>query len=229
MHVLGDGPQPVGAVVDRVHRGHVGEEGLRRADVRGRLLAADVLLAGLERHPEGRVAVAVSGEADDAAGQPALEGVGRREEGRVRAAVAERHAEALAVAERDVRAPRARGLEDREGEQVRGDGEERARGVRAVRERGVVHDLAVGRGVLHEHADRVGVGLEGERVDGLDRDPERAGAGLDDRNRLRVAARVDGERAAGGPVGSREERHRLGGGGRLVEQARARDGQARQV
>ena len=38
------------AVEDRIHRRDVGEERLRRADVRGRLFAADVLLSGLQRH-----------------------------------------------------------------------------------------------------------------------------------------------------------------------------------
>ena len=44
------------AVVDGVHGRDVGEERLRRADVGGGLVAADVLLAGLQGQP---VAVAV--------------------------------------------------------------------------------------------------------------------------------------------------------------------------
>jgi hypothetical protein len=44
--------QPVGAVVDGVHRGHHGQQHLRGADVAGRLLAADVLLAGLQRQAQ---------------------------------------------------------------------------------------------------------------------------------------------------------------------------------
>ena len=39
--------QALGAVIHRVHRGHVGEQRLRRADVRRGFLATDVLLAGL--------------------------------------------------------------------------------------------------------------------------------------------------------------------------------------
>ena len=46
--------QPVGAVIARVHRGHHRQQHLRGADVAGRLVAADVLLAGLQRQPVGR-------------------------------------------------------------------------------------------------------------------------------------------------------------------------------
>jgi hypothetical protein len=48
-----------GAVVDCVHGRDVGQQGLGCADVGGRLLPADVLLAGLEGHPEGSLAGAV--------------------------------------------------------------------------------------------------------------------------------------------------------------------------
>ena len=55
MHVARDLRQPFGAVIDRVHRGDHGEQHLRGADVGGRLLAADVLLAGLQRQAIGRL------------------------------------------------------------------------------------------------------------------------------------------------------------------------------
>ena len=96
--------EPLGPVVDGVHRRDDGEEHLRRADVARRLLAADVLLARLERHPQRGVAVGVDGDADDAAGDLPLEVVGGGEERGVGAAVAERHAEALRVADGHVRA-----------------------------------------------------------------------------------------------------------------------------
>ena len=65
--------RPVGAVVDGVHDGHDGEQHLRGADVGGRLLAADVLLAGLQREPVGRAALGVDRDADQPAGQVPLE------------------------------------------------------------------------------------------------------------------------------------------------------------
>ena len=57
---LGDGREAVGAVVHRVHAGDDGEQHLGGADVRRGLLAADVLLTGLQRQPvrDGPVGVA---------------------------------------------------------------------------------------------------------------------------------------------------------------------------
>ncbi len=49
--------QAVRTVIDGVHPGHDRQQHLRRADVAGRLLAPDVLLAGLERHAVGHLAV----------------------------------------------------------------------------------------------------------------------------------------------------------------------------
>ena len=61
-HALGDATDAVGAVVDGVHARHDRQQHLGRADVGGGLLPADVLLAGLERHPQGAVSVAVRGD-----------------------------------------------------------------------------------------------------------------------------------------------------------------------
>ena len=98
--------QPVGAVVDRVHRRHDGEQHLRGADVRRRLLAADVLLARLQREPVGGVARGILRDADEAAGQLALEARAHGHVAGVRTAEAHRHAEALRRADGDVGAER---------------------------------------------------------------------------------------------------------------------------
>ena len=85
-------------------RGHDRQQHLGRADIAGGLLAADVLLARLQREAQGRPAVRIFGNADDAAGHLAFEFIARGEERGVRAAVTQRHAEALRVADGDVRA-----------------------------------------------------------------------------------------------------------------------------
>ena len=54
MHAARDMRQPLGAVIDRIHRGDHRQQHLRGADVGGRLFAADMLLAGLQREPIGR-------------------------------------------------------------------------------------------------------------------------------------------------------------------------------
>ena len=129
----GDQLEALAAVVDGVHRGHHGQQHLRRADVGGRLLAADVLLARLQREPQRRIAVGVDRDADEAARQRALEPGAHAHVGGVRAAEADRDAEALRRADDDVGAHLARRLEQHEREQVGGDAGERARRVRPRR------------------------------------------------------------------------------------------------
>lgn len=102
VNIARDLREALGAVIDRIHRGDHGEQHLRGADVGGRLLAADVLLAGLQREPVGRRAARIHGEADEAPGQRALQRIAHRHIGRVRSAIAHRHAETLRGADRDV-------------------------------------------------------------------------------------------------------------------------------
>ena len=64
---LGDLPSALRPVIDGVHRRHDREQHLRGADVARRLLAADVLLARLQRHAQRRLAAGVDRDADDAA------------------------------------------------------------------------------------------------------------------------------------------------------------------
>ena len=92
---LGDALEALRAVVHGVETSDVGQQHLGRADVGVGLLAADVLLAGLQRHTQRGVAAGVLGHADDASRHTALEFVTAGEIGRVRAAVAHRHTEAL--------------------------------------------------------------------------------------------------------------------------------------
>ena len=73
-----------------------------------------------ERRSAG-LALGILGDADEAAGHLAFERVARGEERRVRPAEAQRHAEALGVADGDIRAEFAGRLQQREREQVGGD------------------------------------------------------------------------------------------------------------
>src|SRR5476651_883577 len=103
MNTLRDFLQAVRAVIARVKRRHVREQRLRSADVTGGFFATDVLLARAERKAQCGLAARILGHADDAAGHLAFEFIARGEERGVRSAVAERHAEALRAADRDVR------------------------------------------------------------------------------------------------------------------------------
>ena len=77
-------------------------ERLRGADVRGGLLAADVLLARLQRQHEAAPAVDVDGLAGDPPGHPPQVLLARGEQAERRAAEVEAVAERLALADGDV-------------------------------------------------------------------------------------------------------------------------------
>ena len=99
---------------------------LRRADVRRSLLAADVLLARLQRQNEPAAAVDVDRLAGDAARHPSHVLVARGEEAERRAAEIEAVSERLALADADVDAELAGRLENAERQRVRAADDERA-------------------------------------------------------------------------------------------------------
>jgi len=72
VRTLRDGLQALRAVVHGIHGCHVGQQRLRRADVAGGLIAANVLLASLHGHAQGRLSLSINADTDDAAGHEAL-------------------------------------------------------------------------------------------------------------------------------------------------------------
>ena len=141
----------------------------------------------------------VDRDADQAAGQVPLEPGAHGHEAGVRAAVEQRHAEALGRADDDVGAHRARRLQQRQREQVGGhDGHaRRASCAASISGRGS-RTRAVGAGVLHQHAARVRdvVGQPvGQVGDDAPRCPSRAARVSDDRDGLRQRVGVDDERS----------------------------------
>ncbi len=88
-----------------IHRGHIGQQCLRRADIGSCLFALDVLLARLQRHAQRTVAGGIYRNADDAARNGALEIIFRGKEGRVRPAKAQRYAKALCSCRRPRQRP----------------------------------------------------------------------------------------------------------------------------
>ena len=216
------------AVVDGVHRGDHGEQYLRRADVRRRLLAPDVLLASLQRKPVRGLAVRVDRHADEAAGHRALELVLRREIAGVRSAVAHRHAEALRRPHDDVGSPLAGRHEQRQREEVGGDDDVRALRVHRGDNRAVIADVASGARVLQQRAEALGLsGARRRARDDLDVERRRARAHDVDRLRKHVVGDEEALRLA--PRDTLAERHRFGGGGGLVQHRRVGDRHAGQI
>ncbi|CUH41249.1 hypothetical protein RUM4293_00117 [Ruegeria atlantica] len=218
VHRLRDGLDAVGAVIHGIHRGNDGQQRLRGADIRVGFLAANVLLAGLQRQAVSLVAARVDRHADDPAGHRPLQLVTGRHIGRVRAAIAHRHAKALGRADGNIRAHLAGGFQQRQRQDVggnNGNGFVFVQGGDLVRE--VAH-MAVGAGILEDRAkDRPCV--QRVRVGHLHVDAQRLGAGFDHRDGLRVAVLVHEESRVVGlrPATAFGHRHRFGSSSRLVQ------------
>mmetsp|Transcript_26413 Transcript_26413/g.67196 ORF Transcript_26413/g.67196 Transcript_26413/m.67196 type:complete len:1036 (+) Transcript_26413:699-3806(+) len=224
-----DGLEALGAVVHRVQRRHVGQQRLRGADVGGRLVAADVLLARLHRHAQRGLALRVDGHADDAAGHHALVLVVARQKRGVRAAVAQRHAKALRGANHDVGAPLAGGRQAGERQQVSGHAHLDVGGVRLGHQALVVGDGAVSGGGLQQHAAHVLAVAERRLVHHHRLQPQPLRARLAHRDGLGVALAGDEELGLLAARHGGAHGHGLSGGGRLVQQRRVGDGHAREV
>ena len=98
----GDAVYAFGAVIHRIHTGQVGQQHLRSTNIGIGFFAADMLLAGLQRHAQRLLAGSIHRYADDAAGGGAFVFVFKREVSSMRAAEAHRDAEALGAAQGNV-------------------------------------------------------------------------------------------------------------------------------
>ena len=225
VHAARDPPQPLGAVVDRVHRRDHSEQHLRGADVTRRFFASDVLLARLERHAEPGPPGTILRHADDASGQVAFEFIARREERRVWAAVAEGHAEPLRIADGDIGAPLPGRRQHCQRQQIRRDRDNGAGRVRPLAERPVVADRAIRRWILQQCTNDVaGVEIKAVRIPDDHLEPARRRAGTHDGDRLGMAIHIDEIALLALLFRDRlGEVHRFGGCGSLIEQRRIRD------
>ncbi len=215
---LGHLPDALRPVVDGEHGGDDGEEHLCRADVARRLLAADVLLARLQRHAQRTVALGIDRDADDAARHGALVFVLGGEEGGMRAAIAHGHAEALGRADGDVGAQFTGRRQQRQGEKVgRHDGQ-RTGTMELCDHAAEIAHLARGAGIGEECGED-GLGLQVlHRVADDDVIAKGPRARLDHANCLRVRVAIDEETVGRGLHHALRHAHRLGRRGALVEQ-----------
>ena len=175
------------------------------ADVVGRFLAADVLLAGLQREDEAAAAVDVLGLAGDPPRHAADLRLGRAEEAEGRAAEVESVAQRLPLAEGDVGAALARRLQDPQRHRVAGDDQQRPVLLRRRAERLDVLDRAEEVRALEDDRGGLAVDRRGQRrgvgQPALEPDLDHLGA---------VADRV-GRAASRGCAGGRRGRRRTCG------------------
>ena len=229
-HALGDHADTEWTVIDGVHAGDDREQHLRRADVAGRAVTPDVLLARLERETVGGLPVAIDRQSSDAPRQQPLVRVRGGQEGGVRPAVAERHAEALRRADGDVRSELARRREQAEREQIGGNDHAHVRGVGAFAQGAVVRDAAAGAGIGDQKSKELGI-AEGElsRVADHDLDTGRFGARAQHGERLRMHVAIDKEARLFLAADVMTHGHRLGRRRALVEQGCVGERQTRQI
>ena len=219
-----------------VHAGDVGQQRLRGADVRRGALAPDVLLARLERHPVGRAALRIDRDADHPPRHLARMGAAGGEERGVRSPVAQRHTEALRIADHHVRVHLAGRGRQRQGEQIGRHDDKRARRMRPGGHRSQVVEAAGDVRRLHQYPEQVvrpaAVLRGGANVGHVDLDAERLGASPHHLYRLVKAVGGDQEAPRVGALPGlqpEQHRHRLGRRGGFVEQRRVGDLHPRQV
>ncbi len=214
--------------IDRVHAGHHSGKHLCRADVTGGFLAADMLLARLQRQTIGRRTMHVDAHAHEPARHRALELVPGGEVGRMRPAVAHGHAETLRVAHRDIGAQFAGRDDQRQRQQVGGGDDHATARMHGIADRLQVAHHAIDTGVLQQHRECIGVtgGVSGARHH---HNTQRPGAGLHHFQRLRqhIVGNEEGRRFA--LAHAHRQRHGLGGRRGLVEHRSTGDGHAGQV
>ncbi|MNS52116.1 hypothetical protein D3C72_848200 [compost metagenome] len=227
LHALGDAANAFRTMPHGVHAGHHGQQHLRRADVGRGLLAADVLFARLQRQAHRRVALRVFRHADQTAGHVALEGILAGHEAGVRAAKAERHAEALRRTDGDVRAPLARGGQQGQRQQVGGASDHGALRVGGFSQLAVVGHRARAVRVLQQHAKALGQALG--LVTHRDFQPQAFGARTHDFDGLRMHVARNEEHRALRLGATASQRHGFGGGGAFVQQRGVGDVQPGQV
>ena len=234
MYLCGDGAQAVRTVIHRVHRSHDGEQCLCGADIRGGLLAADMLLTCLQRHAQRGVAIGIHRHADDATRHRTLVCVAAGEERGVRAAVAHWHAEALGGAQHHISAPFAGRCEQHQAQDVGRDGDGHAICFSTLHEIGVVMHHAVSGGILQQCAIQLVVQGDGLEVTDDQFDAERLGACLQQFDGLRETFVRDEEavltcRHVIARTQTVQHRHRFCSGSRFIQQRSVGDLHAREV
>ena len=143
------------------HRG--GDQRLVGADVAGRLLAPNVLLAGLQGKDEPPPALPVVRHTGKAAGHLPHVAHGGGQQADVGAAVEQRNAERLPLGGGDVRAQLTGWTQHRHGDRIGGHDTQRARRVGKLAEFGHRFDDAQEIGILHQHGRGIVVQRTGNR------------------------------------------------------------------
>ena len=228
MDALGNALHAGRAVVHGVHAGHIGQQHLAGADVGVGFFAADVLLAGLQRHAQRGLAFGIDGHANDAARRRALHVVAEGKVGSVRAAKAHRHAKALGVTQGHVGAHFCWRLQRHQCHHVGCHDGYTTFGFDCRNVRGQIQHVAGFAGVLEQRAKVVAM-TGFFRVTQYQLETEVLGTGFQYVQCLRQHAAIHKETVAFYLGSTACQRHAFGGGGGFVQQRGVGDVQTGEV
>ena len=196
VHPFRDQAQFRRSVVDGVEARDDRGQHLRGADVAGGFVPAYVLFAGLQRHAQRAVAPVVYGHADEASGHGTHEFFPACEIRGMGAAVTHGHAEALRIADHDIRIHFAGRRQQHQGEDIGGDADDRSLSMSLFYRPAQIGNLAAAAGVLEQGAEYVPAFQVRERVPHAHFVTEPVGPGAHHRDGLRVAVPVHEEQPA---------------------------------
>ena len=193
------------------------QQDLCGADIAGGLVPADVLFPSLQRQAIRRGAITVDGHPHQPTGKLAgVLGVYGKVAG-MWSAESHWHTETLRAAEGDVGTDFAGRGDQRQRQQIRPDRHQGAALVGLRHQLRPVDHRAAGTGQLSDHTEELAIRQTLAQVGGDDLDAERCRAGGQHGRGLSVHVGVDGQPVRRAARSAVHQRHRLGGGGALVE------------
>ena len=184
LHAARDSREAIRAVVHRVEASHHRQQHLGGADVAGGLIAADVLLAGLQGQAQGWLASRIPRHAHQAARDLAFVGLRSGKKGSVGTAKAQGHAKPLGTAHRDLHAELRDWGHQHLGQGIDSGDHEHIGGLGAGNHLGWIGAAATGAGQLQQQAKAVLAELHRSGISHHQLNAQRLGAGLQHRQGL---------------------------------------------
>ena len=163
LHPLGNGLQSMRSVINRIHRGHHCKQNLSRADIGGRLVATNVLLAGLERKPVGRASTRVLRNSNQTSGELSFQRIATGNEGGVWSPEPKRHSKSLRTTNRNVRTPFPRRSQQSQRQEISSRDQKTTRLVHLFCKISERVDRSVRCRILHQRRKKVGL-IRGRKV-----------------------------------------------------------------
>ena len=196
MNPAGNGHQSLGPMVSRVGHGHVGQECLSRANVRGRLLASDMLLTGPERQAQGGASAGILRDTHQAPRHGSFERISSRKISRMRTTKTQRDSKALSATNGNIGAPFARSFQQRQCEQVCSEYHQSPCLVGCPDQLRIISHLARAPWVLNQDTEYLGPERGLAPITHHDLQAQRLGPCPHQIDILRMAVRSDPERVA---------------------------------